>query len=704
MGNLRNKVLAGLLALALFGPLGPSPSPTPVYAAGVSGVGFAEETLIVSSSALSITSTLCVVRGRQTPALLEVLSNAIYFTLNSPTATPDSGDYAAPVGTVISVERANYIRMIRQSVDSSVKVTCFREGELPTLNSYDKAGAGVTGSGATLLDFQQTDDTDVHAVGDEVAAMGAAATPTDTVVDANDYGALAMSLDRRLHTDSNIQVANGDVPGNTGVLTANVPRVTLATDDELNDDADAIRVAVEIIDNIVSGSEAQVDVLSQIPGTGATNLGKAMGTAVGATDTGVAALVRFTDNDTPVFPPGADTGWTHLQVDENGRLFVINLNDGGNLAAITGPISPGTGAANLGKADDVAHVAADVGVMALGVANNTVAALTDTNADYTPRGLTSTGAGLSVTINDANVSGARDTSKAEDDFIGNNAEALVAIAVLVDDALAAGAATSGDGSATLLRVDNFGSNWSALSADNGARIPADATAGLKVDLGADNDVTVTSGSITANAGTDLNTSALLTTAAHDAALGTAGAADSQVRSIQGIASGTPVEVNLAANNDVTVSQTNAITEVSIIELIGINEVVTASQYSASVALTLAGTGTIKKVCLIATEDGSGVVFTPAGDLMVFNTDPAIASDDATITNAERLTLSSIMTFAAADWQSDANGASNCQDVTEVFADATLFASWHSATGQTQWNSAAGDDEQLEFKVIYRRDT
>lgn len=41
----------------------------------------------------------------------------------------------------------------------------------------------------------------------------------------------------------------------------------------------------------------------------------------------------------------------------------------------------------------------------------------------------------------------------------------------------------------------------------GQLIPGDATAGLKVDLGADNDVTV-SGTVTANAGTDLNTSAL----------------------------------------------------------------------------------------------------------------------------------------------------------------------------------------------------
>lgn len=56
-------------------------------------------------------------------------------------------------------------------------------------------------------------------------------------------------------------------------------------------------------------------------------------------------------------------------------------------------------------------------------------------------------------------------------------------------------------------------------------------------------VIVDSGSITANAGTNLNTSALLTTTAHDNAFGTAGSADSQVRTIQGIASMTPVTVS-----------------------------------------------------------------------------------------------------------------------------------------------------------------
>lgn len=51
-----------------------------------------------------------------------------------------------------------------------------------------------------------------------------------------------------------------------------------------------------------------------------------------------------------------------------------------------------------------------------------------------------------------------------------------------------------------------------------------------------------SGTITANAGTNLNTSLLLTTTSHDNAFGTAGSADAQVRTVQGIAGATPVIV------------------------------------------------------------------------------------------------------------------------------------------------------------------
>ncbi len=164
--QLKNKILSFILSLALFGPIGPAPAPQPAYAAGVVGTGFAEETLTVSSSALSITATLCLVRGRQTPALIEVLTESIYFTLDSPTATPDSSDYAAPLGTVISVNKANQIRMIRQSADALVKVTCFRGGQLPTVTSFDKSGAGVSGTGINISQFGGETASTITAHGD----------------------------------------------------------------------------------------------------------------------------------------------------------------------------------------------------------------------------------------------------------------------------------------------------------------------------------------------------------------------------------------------------------------------------------------------------------------------------------------------------------------------------------------------------------
>jgi hypothetical protein len=80
-------------------------------------------------------------------------------------------------------------------------------------------------------------------------------------------------------------------------------------------------------------------------------------------------------------------------------------------------------------------------------------------------------------------------------------------------------------------------------------------------------VVVASGSITANAGTNLNTSALLTTAAHDAAFGTAGSADTQVRSIQGIASMTPVQVSQATASNLNMTEASAASILTAVQLI-----------------------------------------------------------------------------------------------------------------------------------------
>lgn len=93
----------------------------------IDGMPYAEETITVSSSAIGVTAGLCTLSGVVNPALVQVKTNPVYFTLHSATATPDSGDYEAAAGTIIEVQRPDRLRMIRQTSDAYAKVTCFQK-------------------------------------------------------------------------------------------------------------------------------------------------------------------------------------------------------------------------------------------------------------------------------------------------------------------------------------------------------------------------------------------------------------------------------------------------------------------------------------------------------------------------------------------------------------------------------------------------
>ena len=101
-------------------------------------------------------------------------------------------------------------------------------------------------------------------------------------------------------------------------------------------DTGAIKTAVEVIDNAISGSEMQVDVVASLPA-------------------GSAAIGKLAANS------GVDIG----DVDVTS-------------------VVPGTGATNLGKAEDAAHSSGDTGVMSLAVRNDDVAALGGADGDYAP--------------------------------------------------------------------------------------------------------------------------------------------------------------------------------------------------------------------------------------------------------------------------------------------------------------------------------
>lgn len=78
-------------------------------------------------------------------------------------------------------------------------------------------------------------------------------------------------------------------------------------------------------------------------------------------------------------PTLTDGQTTQVRVTSTGAL----VTDG---AGTISSIVPGTGATNLGKAEDAVHASGDTGVMFLAVANEAQSNLSGTDGDYTPIG------------------------------------------------------------------------------------------------------------------------------------------------------------------------------------------------------------------------------------------------------------------------------------------------------------------------------
>lgn len=86
------------------------------------------------------------------------------------------------------------------------------------------------------------------------------------------------------------------------------------------------------------------------------------------------------------------TNTVGVYFDRANPTVTLGTNSGvdiGDVDILT--VVPGSGAANLGKAEDAPHTTADVGVMALAVRNDAKAALSGTNLDYTPIAVSSAG-------------------------------------------------------------------------------------------------------------------------------------------------------------------------------------------------------------------------------------------------------------------------------------------------------------------------
>ena len=189
-------------------------------------------------------------------------------------------------------------------------------GELQVDVGAITPGTGATSLGKAIQSAQGTTDTGVAAL----------VVRNDTLADLSgadgDYAPLQVNATGALYTE----VKTSALP--SGAATEAKQDVIETTLTAIETDADTIAGAVsgtemqvDVVASLPAGSNniGDVDVLSVIPGVGATNLGKAIQSAQGATDTGIAALV--VRNDTLADLAGADHDYAPLQVNASGALY-----------------------------------------------------------------------------------------------------------------------------------------------------------------------------------------------------------------------------------------------------------------------------------------------------------------------------------------------------------------------------------------------
>lgn len=349
--------------------------------------------------------------------LLTVLTGAVSGTevqvdvLTMPTTTVQDGggslsvdDNAgsltvdAPVGTPVFVRLSDGAAAITTLPVSLASVPS---------HAVTNAGTFVTQeNGAALTALQLIDDA--------IVADDAAFTPATTKVmmagfeyddstpdsvNEGDAGAARMSANRNVYVQirdaaGNERGLNVDASGNVAVTqsgTWNITNVsgtvslptgasTLAEQQSQTTHLSNIATSVGTLDNAIAGSEMQVDVvgalpagtnnigdvdvLSVVPGTSATSLGKAVDAVAGASDTGVAVLAIRDDSLSTLTP--ADGDYVPLRVSSTGALHVTG------------------GGGGTQYQEDTAHTTGDTGTMALAVRKDTAAALATTDGDYTP--------------------------------------------------------------------------------------------------------------------------------------------------------------------------------------------------------------------------------------------------------------------------------------------------------------------------------
>ena len=225
--------------------------------------------------------------------------------------------------------------------------------------------------------------------GSGTLAVSLASVPSHAVTNAGtfvvqvDGTALTRLTDIETNTDSGAVVGNGAAATAQRVTLANDSTGIIATVGAVTAITNALPAGTNAIGKLAANSGVDigdVDVTSVIPGTGATNLGKAFDAARGATDTGLAMLAVRVDSIGDLVPSATDD-YTHLQVNSAGSLWVTMPNYATSTLQSTGNSSLST-LAFATEIEDGASGDGDRGMKLLAVRQDSPATTSDTDGDY----------------------------------------------------------------------------------------------------------------------------------------------------------------------------------------------------------------------------------------------------------------------------------------------------------------------------------
>lgn len=276
------------------------------------------------------------------------------------------------------VDTTNEVGPLQMDANGRLKVEAFSGETLPVSNSVLSVvgtGTEATAQRVTIA----TDSTGVLSVDDNGGALtvdgtvAATQSGTWTVQPGNTANTTAWKVDGSAVTQpvsiatAPVLVAGSAIIGKVGI-DQTTPGTTNAVSAVLTTGSAGIG---KLTAN--SGVDiGDVDITSVIPGTGATNAGKAIDSAAGATDTGVAPLAIRDDALSTLTPVEGD--WAPLRVNSTGALHVTGGGGGTEY--------------NI----DTASGGTDTGKVTLAIRDDALSTLTPIEGDYVPLRTDSTGA------------------------------------------------------------------------------------------------------------------------------------------------------------------------------------------------------------------------------------------------------------------------------------------------------------------------